>query len=148
MGATTTYNANEVTISFAGAVIDGGFGDGEFLRIEKEADDTVDVAGTGGDVAVSPTNDNRATVTITLLQTSEQNDVLSAIRTAGRATPVGIAIGPLFVQDRLGRSIWEGAAAWIQKPPVAAFDRAATPREWTLRVAQMDRTDGGNVRVE
>jgi len=148
MGATYTYNANEITISFANANIDGGFGDGEFLRIEKESDDTVDVAGTGGDVAVSPTNDDRATVTITLLSTSEQNDVLSAIREAGRATPTGVAIGPFFVQDRLGRGIWEGVAAWIQKPPVATFDRAATSREWTLRVAQMERTDGGNVRVE
>lgn len=148
MGATTTYNANEVTISFAGALIDGGFGDGEFLRIEPEGDETVDVAGTGGDVAVSPTNDRRATVTITLLQTSEQNDVLSAILTAGRATPQGIAIGPLFVQDRLGRGLWEGAAGWIQRPPIVTMDRAATPREWILRVAQLERTDGGNVRVE
>lgn len=148
MGATTTYNANEVTISFAGALIDGGFADGEFLRIEKATDDTTDVAGTGGDVAVSPTNDKRSTVTLTLLQTSEQNDVLSAIRTAGRATPAGVAIGPLFVQDRLGRSLWEGAAAWIQRPPIATFDRAATSREWILRVAQMEETHGGNVRVE
>lgn len=148
MSSTTTYSAKEITISFAGALIDGGFGDGEFLRIESEADDTTDVAGTAGDVAVSPNNDDRATVTLTLMQTSEQNDVLSAIRAAGRATPAGVAIGPLFVADRLGRSLWEGAAAWIQRPPIVSLDRGATSREWVLRVANLRRTDGGNVRLE
>lgn len=148
MGATATYNANEVTISFAGRTIEGGYGDGEFLRIEQASDDTVDVVGTDGGVAVSPTNDKRATITLTLLQTSEMNDVLSAIRTAGRATAAGVAVGPVFVQDRLGRSLWEGAAAWIQRPPIATFDRSATPREWVLRVAQLERTDGGNTRLE
>ena len=148
MAATTTYSASELTISFNGTLIDGGFADGEFLRIEQESDDTVDVVGTGGDVAVSPTNDRRATVTVILLQGSEQNDTMSAIRVAGTQTPLGIAIGPMYIRDRLGRSIYEGAAAWIMRAPDVTYDRAATPREWKIRIGQFRRVDGGNVRVE
>lgn len=144
---TYSYNANEITVSYAGRLIDGGYADGEFLRIEQEADDTVDVAGTGGDVAVAPTNDARATITIILHQAADANDILSAIRQAGQRSPMGFSAAPIYIRDRLGRTVFEGLA-WIQRAPNATFDRTVTNREWVLRCPRLERFDGGNVALD
>lgn len=144
---TNVWNAREVTISILGLLIDGGYGDGEFLRLEQESDDTSDAVGTDGSVAVSVSNDGRATFTLTLLQTSRHNDELSGLRNAGRGSRLGVAVGPVYVRDRLGRSVWEAAACWMQRPPDVSLDRAAGSREWTFRVANLSRFDGGNVSI-
>ena len=33
------YNADEVTLTIAGALIESGYADGEFLRVEQDSDD-------------------------------------------------------------------------------------------------------------
>ena len=139
------YNADEVTITIAAALIEAGFADGEFLRIEQESDDFVDVCGTDGEVAVSKTNDRRATITIILLQTSDANDVLSALSNLARNSNGLAGAGPLYIRDRNGRTIYQSASAWIAKPPDASFDRSATSREWKVRCDRLVRVDGGNV---
>jgi len=147
MAATYSYNGNEITLDYAGQLIEGGYADGEFFRLEMESDDIVDAAGTGGDVVVAPTNDKRANAFIILHQAADGNDVLSAIRQAGQRTPIGFAAAPLYVRDRLGRSVFEGLAI-LARPPDAAFAREAGSREWKLRITQISRFDGGNVRLD
>lgn len=137
------YDPTEVTVSFAGIVI-GGYADGEFVRVEQESDDFSDVVGTDGEVSRSKTSDRRATVTFMLMQTSESNDLLSAISNLDRDTPGGAGVGALLIRDRQGRALYRSAEAWIQKPPDVSFDRAPTNREWTIRCAKLERTDGGN----
>src|SRR5262245_42783662 len=138
------YNADEITLTIAGALIESGYADGEFLRVEQETDDFIDVCGTDGEVAVSKTNDRRATITVILLQTSDANDVLSALSNLARNSPGLAGAGPLYIRDRNGRTVYQAASCWIAKPPDAAFDRSATSREWKVRVDRLVRVDGGN----
>lgn len=138
------YDANEVTLSIAGLLIDAGFADGEFCRIEQESDDFVDVVGTDGEVTRSKTNDRRATVTVLLMQSSLGNSLLSALNNIDLAAGNGAGIGPLLIQDNQGTTIYTGDACWVSKPPNVSFDRAATAREWTVRVANLKRVDGSN----
>jgi len=144
MPAQKVYNSDEVEVIF-GPVIMEGYADGEFLTIEQESDDIDDVVGTDGEVAVSRTNDRRATATVKLLQTSNTNDLLSAIHLLGLNSP-GMAGGihPFVVKDRNGRTLIEGANAWIKKAPDRSFDKTATSCEWVIRIAQIARFDGGN----
>jgi hypothetical protein len=137
------YDPTEVTVSFAGIVIQG-YADGEFLRVEQESDDFSDVAGTDGEVSRSKTSDRRATVTFVLMQTSASNALLSAISNADRNAPGGAGVGALFIRDRQGTSLYRAAEAWISKPPNVTMDRSPTSREWTLRCANLQRLDGGN----
>lgn len=141
--ALKVYDADQVNISVAGFPIDSGFADGEFLRIEQESDDFSDVAGTDGEVARSKSNDRRATITILLMQTSSANQALSALSNLDRLTPNGAGIAPFLVQDGNGATIYEAASCWVMKPPDVTFDREATTREWTLRVADLIRFDSG-----
>lgn len=139
---TRVYSAAQVTISFADVLIDSGFADGEFLKIEEESDTYVDVAGADGEVAVSPTNDRRATMTLMLLQTSAGNELLSAAWNLGVANGV-VAAGDFLARDRNGSTVFR-ALAWILKPPDVSFDRSVTSREWTFRTGQLERVDGTN----
>jgi hypothetical protein len=145
---TKVYNPDEVTIAIGPVLVTGGFADGEFLRIEQESDDTEDVVGTDGEVAVSRTNDRRATVTLMLLQTSASNDGLNALSTAVRNSP-GMAggINPLYVRDRNGRALYTAKNCWVQRPPDVSYDRTATSREWVIKVANLVRVDGGSPAV-
>jgi len=141
--AVKTYDADQVVLVVGGFTIDSGFADGEFLRIEQESDDFTDVVGTDGEVARSKTNDRRATISVLLMQTASGNQALSALSNLDRLTPNGAGIAPLLIQDGNGDTLYEAASCWVQKPPDASFDRAATTREWTLRVADLIRNDAG-----
>lgn len=138
------YDANEVTVNVAGLPIESGYDDGEFCRIEQESDDFVDKAGTDGEVTRSKTNDQRATVTIILMQSSTGNALLSGLNNIDKLAGNGAGVGPLLIRDRQGTALYAAAECWIAKPPDVKFDREPTNREWKLRVAKLNRFDGGN----
>lgn len=138
------YDSDQVSISIAGLPVESGYADGEFLRIEQEADDFTDVVGTDGVVSRSKTFDRRATITILLMQTSDGNALLSGLSNLDREAPNGAGVGALLIRDRQGTSLYQADSAWIMKPPNVSFDREATSREWTLRCDNLRRLDGGN----
>lgn len=143
MSAPKIYDANMVTAVFFGLLIDSGFADGEFVRMEQESDDFTDVNGTDGEVTRSKTNDRRVTITITLMQTSEGNSKLSAINILDRRANNGAGVGPFLLKDRSGTAI-AGGSCWIAKPPSTVYGREATAREWKLRGILDERFDGGS----
>jgi hypothetical protein len=139
------YNADEMTIVFGPVIVDSGFADGEFLRIEQESDDTDDVAGTDGEVSVSRTNDQRATVTFVLMQTSSINDALSGLSNLVKSAPAGAGgIHPLLITDRNGRALFTASNAWVRRAPDRSYDRTAQGVEWQIRCSHLVRFDGGN----
>jgi len=139
------YNADEVTIVIGPVLVQSGLADGEFLRIEQETDDTEDVAGTDGEVAVSRTNDRRATATVLLMQTSDSNDGLSTLSAlAKEAAGMAGGIVPFLVKDKNGRTLHTAANCWVRRAPDRSFDRTAGTNEWQVRLSHLARFDGGN----
>lgn len=138
------YDANAVTVTVNGILIDSGFDDGEFVRVEQESDDFIDKVGTDGEVTRSKTNDRRATVSIILMQSSAGNAALSTLNNLDLLAGNGQGVGPLLIRDQQGTSLFSAAECWISKPPDVSFDREATSREWTLRCAKLIRFDGSN----
>jgi hypothetical protein len=138
------YDADQVTVILASIPIDSGYADGEFLSIEQDTDDFTDVVGTDGEVTRSKTNDRRATITLTLMQSSGGNAVLSALNNLDVNTPGGAGVGTLLVRDKQGTSLYAASKCWIAKPPTATFGREAGSREWKIRCADLKRLDGGN----
>lgn len=139
------YNADELIITLGPVIIDSGFADGQFLEIDGETEDTVDVAGADGEVAVSRTNDRRATVTISLMMTAAANDGLSILSNLAKESPrMAGAIVPFAVMDLNGRTLIGAANAWVRKAPARTWDRAATTNAWDIRCAHLVRNDGGN----
>jgi hypothetical protein len=138
------YDSSEVSIIFAGIPIDGGYGEDEFLRVAPASDDFSDVVGVDGSVTRSKTNDRRAEVTITLMQSASANDALSVLRNLDINTPGGAGVGPLMIRDKSGRALYAATKAWIAGPPEASFKKGPEARVWKLRCAKLDRFDGGN----
>ena len=98
----------------------------------------------GGDVARARTNDRRGTVTFKLMQTSDTNALLSALRNADLLAPNGAGVGALEVRDLQGTTLLSAAEAWIKKMPQTAFDREIGAREWVIRCAVLEGVVGGN----
>jgi hypothetical protein len=141
---TRVYNADKITLMFMGAIIDSGFADGPFCKIEQSAADFESVVGTDGEVTRYQTNNRVAKISVMLMQSSQGNAKFSAINNLDRASGNGAGIGPMQIRDLLGTSVYTAAHCWIAKPPDVQFDRAAGPREWLLECADLIRFDGGN----
>jgi hypothetical protein len=146
MTTTKVYRADQVTVSLAGIPI-RGYGDGEFVRIEMEADDYGDVVGTDGEVTRFKTQDPRATITLILMASSDANDQLSDLADADANSPSGAGIGVFQCRDNNGRSLHRAGACWIARRPNAAFGREVGTREWKLRAVMDKHYAGGNIAI-
>ncbi len=143
----TTYSADECTLTVSNIPINSGFSEGEFVSIEMNADDFGDKAGSDGEVAINKTNDRRATIKIKLLQTSEGNDLLSALRLVGINGTGGAGVGAFLLNDRSGALVARADKCWISKPPTISRGREVSEYEWTLRAANMELIVGGNPSI-
>ncbi len=137
------YSPDEVDVLVAGVPITG-WADGEFLTIEWTTDRFVSQVGTDGEVTRSRSGDYRATATIRLMQTSDSNDLLSALAASDRLARNGAGVGAFLVKDNQGRSLYTAANCWVRRTPNPSFDREATEREWVIEIANLDDFTGGN----
>lgn len=120
-----------------------GFAPGTFVRVERDEDTFSEVAGAGGDVVRIRNRNRMGTVTITLLQSSPSNDLLSANMVADEAT--GVAYGEVMVKELNGTTVAGGANAWVKKPPGIEFGAEASNREWVIKVADLGIFVGGEL---
>jgi hypothetical protein len=138
-----TYVPEQVVI-YLGGVLAEGFADGEFCTVEQMSPAFNDVVGTDGEVARSPSGDRRLKVIVKLLQTSQTNKRYSALLNTDLNAPNGNGVGSFLMQDLSGATIARGDQAWLVSQPNNSMDRTAKAREWEIRVAVGERTEGGN----
>lgn len=135
---------NEVQVSFATVPI-SGWAQGDVLTVTREADAFGDTVGVSGSVARWKTNDNRATVTVSLMSVSPVNAALSAIFTADLYAPGGAGIGAFTIVDLNGTSLYTAGNCWIQRPPDPTWSNEPRERVWTFRIATIRDFTGGNL---
>lgn len=138
------YDFDQVSCVMAGLPIEGGYAEDSGIEIEPMSPDFNTVVGADGDVTRSKTNDRRATVRITLMQTSESNALLSTLNNIDKNAPNGAGVGPMLIKDNQGTSLYAGEKSWIAKPPTVAFTKKGEARVWEFEVAHLNRFDGGN----
>jgi hypothetical protein len=141
MAAVKSYTGAEVSITIAGITITGT-GDGTFLTISRNNPAFTDGTGTDGEGWRAKSTDKSGTAVITVLQTSQANDLLSALAAADEAT--GDGVGALLVKDLSGRSLFSAETAWIEKYADSEFARDKSEREWTLKTNELLVFVGGN----
>lgn len=89
--------------------------------------------------------DTSASLTISLLQTSQGNDVLSYIH--GLDLEEGTARISLMLKDRSGRSVFSSNEAYITGYPTAPFSSQFEYRNWEFFAQTTDTyTVGGNAK--
>lgn len=139
-----TYDPTQHTINCAGIPINKGFAEDEFFKFSPEAPLFKDVVGADGTVTRVKIKDKRATVTITLMQTADANDLLSALAILDAEADNEAGVGPFLMKDRRGRSVISGADCWVQKLPDVTLGNGATARAWEIRIAEAKVFIGGN----
>jgi len=141
--AVKTYDPANILLTVAGIPI-SGYADGTFISIVRDNPSYNSGTGSDGEGYRAKSNDKSGTCTLTLLQTSESNDALSALYQLDEAT--GDGVGPLLLKDNSenGRSIYEAETCWIEKPADAEFAREVSDREWVIKTDKLVAFIGGN----
>jgi len=142
--ALKTYDPNKHDIVFAGIPINRGLADGTFLKISTNAPGFKAKVGVDGEVTRSRSHDRTAEAKITVMQTSEVNDRLSALYADDRNAVNGRGVGAFFVQDRAGTTVLESSKAFISDDPNPELAAEAGTREWTFILTDYAPTHGGN----
>nr|NIQ06865.1 DUF3277 family protein [Candidatus Korarchaeota archaeon] len=110
--AVKTYSPKDVSVIVAGTIITG-YAEDTFLAIERSSDAFAKVVGADGEVARTASADKSGTITLTLIQSSASNDVLSALQNADEISLAGKF--PVMVKDNFGSSLYISGTAWVQK---------------------------------
>lgn len=126
---------DQFALSFCGAEISSGYGEGAAIKIEKVTPSTKVKEGADGSASRSKTGSKLYKVTITYLSTSSANAVLSAIAQLDDLAPNGAGVGPLLVQDLQGATQLASPSSWIESMPPLDINQEATNVEWVLYAA-------------
>jgi len=128
-----TYDSSQVIITFGPHIITGYAVD-TFISVEEMGDGISSVVGANGEKARSMSQNRSLQVTLTLLQTSKSNDVLSAAAEFDRASH-GQGALPMAITDLTGRTLIADASSWVVKKPNSEFGATVGTREWTLETS-------------
>ena len=136
-----TIDPFKVVTTFGGNII-SGYADGTFLNISRPEDMFVTTVGANGEVVRVKSNNTMTEITLTLLQSSLSNDILSGIAVLDEISNLGVL--PFAVKDLSGLTTFFAGDAWIKKFPDQEFGKEAQNREWVFTSAQSLIFIGGN----
>lgn len=142
--AAKNYSLKDVVVVY-GPVVVGGYGETGGVSVEEDENDFEYTPNADGGGTRSANNQNSATIVLTLAQSSEANELLSALRTIDKRTGAGAQ--PLLIKDNNGTSLHAATSAWVEKAPTAAYEKAVGTREWTLRTDDLNSVFGKNNEV-
>jgi len=122
-----TFDPKQLIVTF-GPIIMSGFAPSSFISIEPDGDYFRVIRGTGGDTERIKIGSGNCIVTISLLQTTPINDLLT---TAHLSDVVGNAgVFPLIIKDMGGTQLFMSMKAYIVTPPAVDFSNEVSERKW------------------
>lgn len=136
--AIKTYNPTQVAIILGGAIVTGW----NRVSVSYEDDAYEHSVGTDGEEMRSKKNDLRATMTLALTQSSDSNQVISALAAADRATDGGTI--PVLIKDNSGSTVVESESAWVKKTADMSRERGPSDVEWTFSLSNAIIFIGGH----
>lgn len=139
--AIETFDPKQLLISIGGVPMQG-LADGTFISIERQEDAYTAVSGADGQVARVKSNNAIGTLTLTLMQTSSSNQVLSAFALADQRNNGGTF--PVLIKDLQGTTLIFSAEGWIQRMPTIEYSKDMSNREWIITLSELTYNIGGN----
>lgn len=133
----TTWSADAWTFNYATLAIENGKGPDEFLSSAANGDSVTLTTGLDGESCFNIMPSGGRKVSLTLLQTSKGNAVLSALKIASDKIEGGFP-APLFIKDRLGTTLEISGSAMITKMPDWKAAKEGTPVVWEFLCADSD----------
>ena len=142
MASLLLYSPSDVTVSIAGIHIATGFAADTFVNISKDIEPFEIQRAMDGSVQRIYKHDEGYKLDLTLAQSSQTNNVLSALYNIDTATRKGKF--PVFVKDNKGSTTFFALTAWVNRIPDVSFGSTLATRTWTLQCTQASLTVGGN----
>jgi hypothetical protein len=136
-----TYDPKNISIILGGKIITG-FADGTWIEVDRNEDAWTLKVGVDGEGARAKNNNKSGKVTITLMQTSSSNDVLSAYALADELGNAGAV--PFFMKDSNGSSLFTALTMWVKKMAKADNAKEVKERVWVLETDELIMNVGGN----
>jgi hypothetical protein len=103
-------------------------------EIAAEGDAFADEAGADGTVIRYATHENRATCTIVLKGSSEENAKLSALHALDKAASNGAGVVPFLIRDNNGTTLISTDKAWIRSMATKTLAAAPGDTTWQIRL--------------
>ena len=141
--ATSTLDPSRFTLTVIGVQVMGVAPD-TFFKFTMEGDQIIDEAGGRGDVTRIINLDQRATVEVTLQQSSPTNDYFSTLLNAD-LRGLGGSVGPVSLKDLNGTTSVDAQEGWVMKFADAELGAKPYTRVWKIRLAKARVTIGGSV---
>lgn len=142
MASVKTYSPKDVVVLLGGFYSVEGYASDTFINIKKDTKPFDAVKAMDGEQARIYRKDDGFTVELTLAQSAEANNILSALYNVDVATQMGKF--PLFIKDLKGTTAFFAGTAWVEDIPDASFGSDLTTRTWTLGTADAALNVGGN----
>lgn len=137
---TRTYDPALVNVSFSGLPLNGLAPD-TFLKVSRSEDSFMPTVGAGGEVARAQSRNRLGEVELTLMATSQANDLLSAIANADELS--GLGVGTIFIKELNGSTICMSESAWIKKMPDIERGKEIATVTWVFTCANLQMFIGG-----
>lgn len=124
-----------------------GFADGTFISYSREVPRAT--LYTGADLSASRVlrRNKAGSVTLTLHQAGESNDVLSELARLDEEAHNNDWLFTVNIKDMLGRSVFFAPQAFIGNDPDVEYGTDLSTRVWTIQVMNVDRHFGGNSKL-
>lgn len=124
-----------------------GMADGTFISYERSVDRATLYVGADLTSARVLRRNKSGTVTLTLHQSAESNDVLSMIALRDEEAHDNSYLFSVTIKDLSGRSVFFAPEAFIGNDPMTSYSTDLETREWTITVTSVERHTGGNAKV-
>lgn len=147
----STYSPQDVTVVLSqGAVshVVSGFAEGTFVTVARNSETFEMYTGADNTNTRIYKPNTSCMVTISLAQTSNSNDILSALYLQDVATRNSTGLFALTVKDTSGRSLFSASQAYIATVPDAEFSDSMSTRDWVVHCPRPDFFIGGNSALD
>ena len=141
---TTLFNyvPESVQCLIAGFIPIEGFVDGTFISVDKDEMPYSSVRMPDGTVARKYNNSQTYTITITLHNGAETNNLLTKLWQVDEITQRGKF--PLLIKDQSGSDLLFSTESWIEGIPSLTKSNAIDSRVWVIKSAYAVINIGGN----
>lgn len=145
------YSPEDVTMVISndkfGTHTISGMADGTFISYERSVERATLYVGSDLTSARVLRRNKSGTVSVTLHQSAESNDVLSMIALRDEEAHDNSYLFSVTIKDLSGRSVFFAPEAFIGNDPMTSYSTDLETREWTITVTSVERYTGGNAKV-
>lgn len=145
-----TYSPEDVIVVISGDNFQhtiSGYVEGSFLELSRVVPHATLYTGADATHSRVVRAVRNFEITLTLAQTSNSNDVLSAILVRDEELRSNEGLFSITIKDASGRTVASSAQAFIGTTPDLSFSDSIEGRAWGLNAVDMTVIEGGNGKV-